>query len=87
MITLTKVPEIHLDADQEGHFHVILDKQYTYILSQLTSRPSSREKFELLQDLDDREHLLKRLKSGTLERQDLETLELIEQELEEVYGP
>ena len=75
---------VKLDADHMGHLHVVLDQQLKSIQQQYDSIVDNLKEVE--ESLEDNRRLRIRLDYNRVTAQDLETLEVIEQEMEEIYG-
>ena len=83
-VSMQRTPYIRLDADNEGQFLKVLEKKFSHVMEQLAVQNIVLK--ELYEDLEDIERLRKLIMQEQVLPQDLETLDLMEQEMDEIYG-
>lgn len=75
---------VSLDADHMIHLHSVLNQHHRAIYQQLAVTGENLQ--GLYEEIEDNQRLRIRLENNRVTAQDLETLEILEQELEEIYG-
>lgn len=83
-VSMVRSPYVRLDADNEGHFYMVLEQRFKHVMDQLVAQQAIVQ--ELYEDLEDVERLRKLMALEQVLPQDIETLDLMEQEMEELYG-